>query len=403
MKAISLTCRKIAETNLGRLPERFIYKGGEPSYEAVQEIFWACMAEITASLLGGPSLPDSVRVAREQVIIPVADHQWQNLRAELGLDRPAICDPVREVLNTQLRHKVVPQTPLLPPGESLADRIGLRLLGFVLFTCHIEQLAEIGPPREFGYEFRELTHLANLQLGWVPIGKFDEGRVAREFFDYAGMRIHASDRLLRIPYHAFWRVLKTRLGASAATSVESASRPASTALPRDFLLRALPEALQRQPTEPIPQQMTPPRDADAERAGLDRAFLDELNRLRAENDRLRQTGVGEALLSLLEPLLTVPGCPADTTERALLDTPVLARDLLHGFLCLLRSPDLELFGELGQEIDLRLPHPQYCLDEVLPPARQDISFGRFRICRRGLRYRGVLLSRASVRPLEDRP
>ena len=147
--------------------------------------------------------------------------------------------------------------------------------------------------------------------------------------------------------------------------------------------------------------MLPADESEAERGGPGREFLDELNRLRAENDRLRQAGVGEALAGLLEPLLAIPGSPTEAAEGAIRDAPLMARDLLHGLLRLLRSQELDLFGEPGQVMDLRLPHPHYGLDEALPPARQDISAGRFRVSRRGLRYRGVLLSRAWVRPLEE--
>jgi hypothetical protein len=332
----------------------------------------------------------------------VAEHHWQNLRTELGLDRSDLRDPVREVLDTQMRRRTARHAPLLPAGETLAERLGVRLLGFVLFACHIDQLAESGPPRHFAYEFHELTHLASRRLDWVPVGSIDEGRVAREFCEYAGMRIRTSDRLLRIPYHAFWRVLQARLGGPAA-SAEPPSRSAPAALPRDFLLRALPEALQRPPAESAPRPMPPAVESDAERAEPRWEFLEELNRLRAENDRLRQEGIGEALAGLLEPILAVPGSPTEAAEAALRDAPVLAGDLLHGLLRLLRSPELELFGEPGQVMDLRLPHPHYGLDEALPPARQDISAGRFRLSRRGLRYRGVLLSRAQVRPLEECP
>jgi hypothetical protein len=100
--------------------------------------------------------------------------------------------------------------------------------------------------------------------------------------------------------------------------------------------------------------------------------------------------------------LAVPGCPIDALQVALADAPMLTRDLLHGLLRLLRSEELDLFGELGQVLELRLPQPPYGLDEALPPARRDISAGRFRVTRRGMRYRGVLLSRAWVRPMEDR-
>src|SRR5947209_7638803 len=109
------------------------------------------MAEITADLLADAGLPESILVVREQVAIPVSERHWQNLRAELGLDRSAVRDLVREILDTQLRRRTARLAPLLPAGETLAERTGVRLLGFVLFACHIDQLAESGLPRQFGY------------------------------------------------------------------------------------------------------------------------------------------------------------------------------------------------------------------------------------------------------------
>ena len=402
MSAVSATCNELAKANLDRLPHCFVFKAGQPTYEAIQEIFWSSMAEITFAMLEGDQLPEHIIVFSDKVVIPVAELQWKNLRAELGLDQSNVQDVVREILDAQMRGRTPSKVPLLPAGETLTKRIGVRLLGFVLFACHIDRLAQRGPLLHFAYEFNELTYLARQQLDWIPVGRIDEGLIVREFFEFAGMSIRASNHLLRIPYFAFWRVLKSRLGSEVDTSANFHVCSTSVVLPQDFLLKALPTALP-EPSDAVVAQpiSTTTVQSDAEWVKMRQALLNELNRLRAENDRLRQEGEGKALASILEPFLLATGCPADVAEAAVCNAPEIARDLLYCVLRLLRSPELEIFGELGQVIDVRLPHPHYCLDDAVPPARRDMSIGPFYLSRRGLRYCGSLISRALVRPLKE--
>jgi hypothetical protein len=407
-KTISPVCRALTEDNLERLPPRYTFRPGEATYEAIQEVFWACAVEVISKLLGLVDLPDQIRVGKEQIPLEITRGQWQQFQAELDLDQTPVREAVRSVLCGQFLHQ---EGQGLPWAGPLAQHLSPRLLGLVLLICHLDRLGEHGPPRSFAYEFHELTRLARCTLTWVPVGEFDEGQVARHLFDYVGIRIHASDRMLRIPYHAFTRPLRARLGRGAASPGQTPEKE----LPSDFLLKSLPAVASSEPgtqrsgvsgsselgtqhsgvsgPSPLDSRLAT-LDSKAERAWL----LEELNHLRAENDRLRLFDPAGLLSGLMAPLLTGSEQPGTTLEHVLPDCPPLVQDLLGAVLHLCRSPDLEFVGEPGQVISLTLPHPAHCLDESAPPARRDISSGWFQVSRRGVRLRGQILVPIRVIP-----
>src|SRR5262249_58983592 len=92
-----------------------------------------------------------------------------------------------------------------------------------------------------------------------------------------------------------------------------------------------------------------------DRLGAD--VLDELNRLRLENEKLRGLSVASALTELLEPILR-EAAPPDAPGSGAGD---LAGRLVAGLSRFLRRPEVHLFGTPGEAVTLRLPHPEYQL------------------------------------------
>jgi hypothetical protein len=153
-----------------------------------------------------------------------------------------------------------------------------------------------------------------------------------------------------------------------------------------------------------PAPAAPPSPPEAGTGNdLDADVRRELNWLRQENDRLRDASARETLAALLTPLLDLPDDPGEAVARAQarFRAPSLARDLLHAVGALIRSDAVEWVGRPAQVVDLRLPHPDYRLDGAVVAGGRDLSRGRFRVLRRGLRYKGVLLTPAAVAPLEE--
>jgi hypothetical protein len=374
MKGTSPTCRHLAEAHLGRLPDRYRYGDGrEPTYEAIQEIFWSCAVELVCRLLGGLATPHEVRVGKEQVAVPVGDGDWQRLEEELGLSDSRLRWEVARILASQMSpDSAAPPTGIAP----LAGRYPPRLLGFVLFVCYLDGLSRRGPPRSYGYQFGEMTQVSSGSLSRLPVGAFDENHVTREFFDYAAIRIRRSDRLLWIPYHGFAKPLRARLAQLTIASPGPAP-PSSNE----------PEASATVGSPPV---------ADASGSSL----RDELNRLREENDWLRDQAAGRILLRALQPLLGRPEDPADGVQRALDGEAALSRDLLYALLSALHAAGLEFYGRPDDVVELSLPHAEFVLDETVPPAPRDLSRGRFRVCRRGVRVNGRVLGPATVVPLD---
>jgi hypothetical protein len=377
MKGTSPTCRHLAEAHLGRLPDRYRYGDGhEPTYEAIQEIFWSCAVELVCRLLGGLAPPPEVRVGKEQVPVPVDAGDWQRLDDELGLADPRLRWEVAQILAAQMSpNGAAPPTGIAP----LAGRYPPRLLGFVLLVCYLEGLSRRGPPRSYGYQFGEMTQVSSGPLNWLPVGAFDEDRVTREFFDYAAIRIRRSDRLLWIPYHGFAKPLRARLVQLTIASPGPAPAPI------------------HEPEAPAREEVSSLAGASGSSAG---ALRDELNRLRAENDWLRDQAAGRILLRALQPLLGRPEDPADGVQRALDGEPALSRDLLYALLSALHAAGLEFYGRPDDVVELSLPHAEFVLDETVPPAPRDLSRGRFRVCRRGVRVNGRVLGPATVVPLD---
>src|SRR5262249_37392112 len=132
-----------------------------------------------------------------------------------------------------------------------------------------------------------------------------------------------------------------------------------------------------------------------------RELLEEIDRLRQENDRLRGVSVASALTDLLDPVLRAPGDPRPALASAAGRAGGLARDCLHHLAALLHPPDVELIGQPAQELELSLPHGDYALDGGVP-LRLGQAQGRFRVCRRGLRLRGALVAPALVVPSRRR-
>jgi hypothetical protein len=101
-------------------------------------------------------------------------------------------------------------------------------------------------------------------------------------------------------------------------------------------------------------------------------------------------------------LRSIPGDPATALATAAVGASELVRDLVHAINMLLQSAEFEWLGEPGQVLTVELPKAGYCLDAGVPPAHGDTSSGRFRVVRRGVRLRGIVLVPTALVPaVED--
>ncbi len=393
MKGMSDVCQSLARRNLDRLPESFLYHPGEPGRDGLQEIFWACTLELTDELLGGPPPPVEVCVGREQLLLKLDAADWTALAREMGLHEAAARCRAAQILAAQL----------LPPADDAAlaalsvspllKHASARLLGLVLFTCHLDWMGRDRPPRFYPFDYLALGESARRHPCPAAIGAVDGVQVAREFMDYAAIRLR-HEWTLKTAFHAFLLPLRLRLAEPQRRAWKPPALPAEPALSSDFLLRSLgSSAAAPAAANPAAAPATPAW------ASVGADVLEELNRLRAENDRLRGLSLAHGLTALLEPLLKLPADPLVSLGGK---DAELTRLLLHALAGFLHRPEVELFGAPGEDLRLKQLEPDYQLDPAVPPARRQPLTGWFRVTRRGLRLNGSLVAPALVVPCPAR-
>lgn len=396
MDTVTSPIHRLLVDNAGHVPAGWIKPNGLPSRLARQETFWACALELVAAGLLDCPLPSHVSVGKEGVALEVAPATWRAIEADLGWNnasgRAVALDVLRGHLMTPPQNRPVRDST----AGKLAELLPQRLLALVLLTALLEHLGRREPPRSFGYEFRELTQVARDDLAWAVVGTFDEAKLARQLFEYAGSRITRTDRLLQAPYYAYWRPLLRRMPPIQDKDATVAVQPAGSTLSPDFLLRGLKCSVQGGTEDlraAIPEMPGPYR-RDAE------SLLAELNRLRAENDTLRGASAAPLLHQLLTPLLTLTGDPVSALEEAANISPGLAGDLALAMRTLLLAREVEFIGEPGIPIHLSLPCSEYRLEGAGVGVSHALSRATFTVGRRGIRLRGLVIAPALVTPVK---
>jgi hypothetical protein len=388
MKGTSDVCQSLARRNLDRLPETFLYRPGEPGRDGLQEIFWACTLELIDQLLGGPAPPAEVRAGREQLVLALDPAAWTALVQEFGLNDEAVRSRTAIALAAQLVPPVDDAVLTAMSASPLSKFASSRLLGLVLFILHLDVMERNGPPRTYRLDTLALSDVSRRHPCPPALGPIDGMQALREFTDYAAVRPR-NEWTLKTAYYAFMRPLRLRL---AGRSYSPPPLPAEPPLPADFLLKALADQGPAAATV-APTPTTPAWGA----VGAD--VLEELNRLRAENDRLRGLSLAHGLTALLEPLLEKMDDPLAALDSG---DAELMRKLLHALTAFLHRPEVELFGKPGEELQLQLPQPEYRLDDAVPPSQRLSPSGWFRVTRRGLRLNKTLVAPAHVVPCPAR-
>ena len=116
-----------------------------------------------------------------------------------------------------------------------------------------------------------------------------------------------------------------------------------------------------------------------------RELLNELNRLREENDKLSELRFDQVLMSMLNPALS---------HQAPLDA-LLLREIKS---VLLRG-QLRLIGEVGEEVSIELPHRHYQLEQTRLP-KQKRGERRYRVVKRGIALGGSVVTPITLTPQE---
>ncbi len=388
-------CEKIAWKNVDRLPKKLV-RGydGNPRREAVAEVFWNAVYEIVQRIiwpdLGDPDFPDEIQIGSQHVPIPFDEPSWDALLDELGLSPSGSAD--LNQLEQTLRKVLIRQFTVAadaPPAKVDLSAAPLSLRGLVVVLCFLAHLSRHKSPSSYRYELNSLTQFAGRELAWASLDLIDEGQLVREFFPRAGLAMDRTDNLWRVPYLACCRPLWKKISHHPPDRRELSTPEAvvtsqpSRDMPRDFLSGLMDE----KPAEKATSDAEPLADN----------IRLELRRLRKENDCLRALREVELLESLLRPLLVVDEAP--TEYDRVLRIAKLQEEVSSKVVDLLKSPTVDLFGDVGQRVSIQLPSMDYVLDESVP-SKTTCDGQQYEIVRRGLRVLDRTMIPAVVVPVE---
>jgi len=400
-KAAGTAIRRLLVENASRAPAEWYGPGGLPRNLVSQQACWACMAELVAAGMLDRNPASCVAVGRNGVSLDVSFEIWSALGEDLGWEDGRNRGLALEVLTAHLVPLSTGQGKRDPGGGKLAELLPQRLLALVLLTVLLERLDRDGASRVFAYEFRELTKVAQSDLGWAAVGNIDEPELARKLFGYAGSDMRRSDLLLQTPFHAYWRPIARSIQSLRGKRQTGSPLRTSAPLSPDFLLSGLRNSLDAGPEG---GGVVPEIPREARRLhGVGDSLAAELNRLRGENDSLRSASVARWIPTLLQPLLTLSGDPVSALEKAAGDSAGLARDLALAFRTLILGGEIELFAEPGQVVRLLLPNPSYRIEGAGPGPRGGSAPVFFRVGRRGIRIAGNVITPALVTPTKRGP
>ncbi len=368
--------KDLVEENRRLLPKWF--RDGEPKPFALQEVFWSSTAELVAAEVLARKLPTRIRAGRDQSVLDVPPPFWGELRRELGLLEPEIRRRTAEVLRIWLLEQPTQRTST---NLRLTEPLPLAL---VLMTGVLERLGRNGTPLSFVLDLSELERVAYEDLAWVEVGEINAAALARQLLRCAFTQLGHHPNLLEIPYRGYWRKLVRRLDLQGHPTSPSHS----VHLPENFLVEGLR-------TAPEPPEPSPPAAAPT----LGRPRDEELGELYSRLDEMQRSSPARLLPQMLGPLLIAPDDPVEALENAAASADGLARDLTLACRTLLRSGAVELIGSPGDLVELSLPCRDFQLEGAAVATGRDISRGRFRVRRRGIRYLGTVVLPAKVSPL----
>lgn len=366
--------RELLAENREQLPRWF--RQGEPKLFALQEVFWSATAELMSVEVLGQKPSTRIRAGRDRSILQVPPPFWEELRRELGLIDPEVRRRTAEVLRGWLlEHPTRRSDTMLRLEEPLP-------LALVLMTGVLERLGRHGIPLSFVLDLTELERVAYEDFAWVEVGEINAGALARQLLRRAFTRLGHNPDLLEIPYHSYWRKLRKRLDPQR----HSRSSSPSPDLPANFLV----EGLRTGAESPGPSMPATVPTAPRPRG-------EELGKLYTRLDEMQRSSPARLLPEMLRPLLIVPDEPAEALDDAAASADGLARDLVLACRTLLCSGSVELIGSPGELLELALPCSDFQLEGPAGSGR-DISRGRFRVMRRGIRYLGNVVLPAKVAP-----
>ena len=260
----------------------------------------------------------------------------------------------------------------------------------MLLTLLLRQRSAPRGAPDYSYRVGDLKEVAASVRGWPPLGDFDEASASRALFAISGGERHSGRRSLFTPLHAYWGPLVRRIPAIRPPTRVRPVAP-DEELPLDFLLDdpdpSEPVAEATPEPSPAPEPVTPPPSDNGD--------------LKRTIDRLRRSDPGPVLVGAWAPLLAVPGDPLEALASQVDAADGLTLDLLKGLQSALTSGAVELIGDIGETLELELPHEDYKLAWV-GPRRGSLRRGAFRVSRRGLRVHGRVLAPAQVAPVKPR-
>lgn len=385
--ASSTICYSIAVQHFNRISDYQDFTGSSPPLWFIQEVFWGLIREYAFHLIAESPLPDTVPVDRNRLSLYVTSEDWSAFELELGLHTRYHVDTIRAVLGALLYRERLPRQSASEPA--LETLFPTHTLALVLITA---QLRHIRKEHGFRYRAGDWTNVVLEDLNWVEIGRFREADVANTFVNFTGgeWRSSTARSFYERPFYRFYLPLLGRLRDIERPSL---SLPVTnTDVPADILTRSVEESVNTAQSKPPPIQTSIEQSLQTP-LGISAAALKSL---RKENDDLRQLSDSPIIVKIFKLLCYSQANPAETIALAAVNTHGIGQALLSVLSSVLRSGEVELYGNLNETIRITLPHPDYVLDESA-----EGTSNLYRITQRGIRIRGIVVEPAYVAPLSD--
>ena len=391
------------------------------------DLYWSCVSAGVESLLmntpaphelslrkpmGSGQRPERGRLHAQRIRVMVDEHFWRELWDDLLLPSQQARDVFVESLRARRDESAAETLP------SLLDR-GRVTPALLVLTAYLEHIGREGRPPAY--------HLVSEDLEvFMGACGYHHGEIYKTIMRWLeGSEGSEGANALRGVYHCYWRSLRRALieespetdhvrdvlieqpldlflgrpvvmpvaSSDGATAVASESH---SLLPESKLQkRRLPRRDASDTLEMLSQSA--PLSPTTERFDQ-RELLNELNRLRDENDRLSELRFDQILMSMLSPALSHQA-PLDEWARSAEVSPLDAL-LLREIKSVLLRGQLRIVGEIGEELSVELPHRHYKLEHTrLPKQRQGEH--RYRIVKRGIELGGSVVVPIILKPLED--
>lgn len=365
MRSQSHVCTALARRALGMLPDECT-RDGEPARWFVQELLWALWLEVVDSLLDGPPLPEVVAVGWGGHPVAVSGNDWARFREEVGLHSPEIEDAVARLLGQQL---------FRPAARGVVRSIPLPevLSGLVLLVCDLDQRKRSGGRLRFDID-PNLAAIVRQHPTPAGFGAPAALPPVDVVVDYAGLRSSARSGPLRVAYQSFYKPLLRRLeGRAWSPPAEEFTEQTVSKLRKAFEQRDSAPA--EQPPSEAPVAPAPAPDAPGVR----------------QDPPLGMS----ALVSLLDPVLTVPDDPLEVAKRA---RPDLGRRMCRALAEFLEGSAVEWYGRPGTKLVLSLPQSDWQLDKRSAVPLDAARPRPYLVIRWGLRLYGRVLTPARIVP-----